>query len=119
MLVGLCCGATAVALEGASLWGVSDRSLLGWTGRDWRWLEVAFSFVIGVVSLTGFNYACRFIPALIYSSLQLVDPALCALLTWLSGIERAPSVLTCVGGAIVIVGVGLITVGGHKRKALH
>ena len=116
IIVGTCCAITALLIEDATIFGESNTSLLGWMSHRWRWIEIVFAFIIGVVSLTGFNYACKFIPALIYSALQLIDPALCGILAWRSGVESAPDWLTCVGGVIVIIGVGLITVAGHIKS---
>jgi drug/metabolite transporter (DMT)-like permease len=56
------------------------------------------------------------IPPLVFSALALFDPALTAILSWVGGIERLPSLYAWGGGAVVMSGVGLISYGEHQRS---
>jgi hypothetical protein len=52
-----------------------------------------------------------YIPPLIFSSLSLLDPAITAILSWLMGLEDLPTIFPWLGGAIVVIGVGIISLG--------
>jgi drug/metabolite transporter (DMT)-like permease len=56
------------------------------------------------------------IPPLIFSSLDLLDPALVAILSWVGGVEHLPSAYSWIGGMVVMGGVGLISYAEHKRS---
>jgi hypothetical protein len=56
------------------------------------------------------------ISPLTFCALVLLDPALTAILSWLFGVEGLPMWSAWVGGGIVMLGVGLITVGEQRRQ---
>jgi drug/metabolite transporter (DMT)-like permease len=51
----------------------------------------------------------QYIAPLIFSALGLLDPALTAIISWVIGVESLPSIFSWVGGIVVMVGVGLIS----------
>ena len=55
------------------------------------------------------------ISPLIFSSIQLLDPVLTGVIVWIAGIEGVPDLYTWIGGTVIIIGVGFITVGEYKR----
>jgi drug/metabolite transporter (DMT)-like permease len=57
----------------------------------------------------------QYIAPLIFSALALVDPAVTAILSWMIGVEDLPSLFSWLGGAVVMMGVGLISYGEYAR----
>lgn len=58
----------------------------------------------------------QYIAPLVFSSLTLVDPAITALLSWMIGVEKLPTIYSWLGGAVVIAGVSIISYGEHKKQ---
>jgi hypothetical protein len=44
-----------------------------------------------------------------------MDPALTALISWLTGVESLPSVYSWIGGFVVMIGVGTISYAEHLK----
>lgn len=55
---------------------------------------------------TGFNWALRYVPAVVVSVALLAEPVGAALIAW-ALLGEAPSVATVLGGAVVLAGLGL------------
>lgn len=67
---------------------------------------------------TGMNYALKFLPAYIVSVTILGEPIGATLLgALLPGIRQVPSVITLVGGAIVLAGVWIVARGTFARPS--
>lgn len=58
----------------------------------------------------------QYIPPLVFSATQLLDPALTGIISWAFGIEGIPDAATWIGGLIVMSGVGLLSAGEHLRE---
>lgn len=57
----------------------------------------------------------QYLPPLVFSSVSLLDPALTAVLSYLFGIERWPSLWSWLGGITVIVGVAIISIAEQRQ----
>jgi drug/metabolite transporter (DMT)-like permease len=108
----------------------STNCVFGWISQEWYWKMLLFGLIIGLVCITGFNYAIEHIPALVFSSITLIDPLVTGLLSWMAGFESVPDLGTWIGGVVVITGVALIShgertrthserAGGHDPLATH
>jgi len=107
----------AIILEDAAILCLSGTHCIwGWSSKQWLLTMLLFGFVVGLFCILGFNYALQHIPPLVFSSLALADPALTALLSWAAGLEGLPSVLSWLGGIVVMAGVGVISYGEHQRE---
>lgn len=93
-----------------------SHCVFGWVNREWVLAMLAWGFVIGFLCITGFNYAISEIPPLVFSAVNLIDPFVTGLLSWVVGIEGVPDVGIWIGGAFVVVGVFLISQGVHQRE---
>lgn len=98
------------------LFCLQTNCVFGWMSQEWYWKMLLFGFIIGLVCITGFNYAIEHIPALVFSSCTLVDPLVTGLLSWAAGFESVPDLGTWLGGAVVIAGVALISHGERTRS---
>lgn len=93
--------------------------MFGWATIRWADKMLLFGLIIGVVCMTGYNYAVQYISPLVFSTISLIDPAATGLLSYLSGIEGIPDLPTILGGVVVIGGVLLITLGEHSRSEIE
>lgn len=57
-----------------------------------------------------------YIPALVFSSLSLLDPTITAVLSWILSLEGLPTIYSWLGGVVVIVGVSIIMYGEKQRE---
>ncbi len=57
-----------------------------------------------------------YIPALVFSSLSLLDPTITAVLSWVLSLEGLPTIYSWLGGVVVIVGVSIIMYGEKQRE---
>lgn len=94
-----------------------DNCVFGWMAPKWALKILLFGLVIGVVCIAGFNYAMQYLPPLVFSSISLLDPALTAIISWVAGVEALPTLYSWFGGATVMVGVAIISIGEHPHDS--
>ncbi len=86
---------------------------VGYPGTDWL-VFLALAAGPMMIGHTGVNYALRFLPAYVANLALLGEPIGATLLAWwLPGIQERPSVQLVLGGALVLVGIGM----GFLRRA--
>eukprot|EP01040_Poterioochromonas_malhamensis_P009902 gene9902-10759_t len=116
---------TSITLEKIQIFDISSDSvsicyhsncIFGWLSHYWRWRMLVFGLWVGAVCITGFNYAMSYIPALVFSSLSLLDPTITAVLSWVLSLEGLPTIYSWLGGVVVIVGVSIIMYGEKQRE---
>lgn len=90
--------------------------LFGWTRPELVGIMMLFGFVVGILGLIGFNVAVKHISAVVFSTVQLVDPALTGFIAWIWGLEGIPSVATFIGGVVVALGIAAVVVFEARRK---
>ena len=95
----------------------NSNCVFGWISYEWWWKMLLFGLLIGLVCMTGFNYAIQHIPALVFSSATLVDPLVTGVLSYMAGLEAIPDVGTWLGGFVTIAGVAVISYGESRRSA--
>lgn len=84
-------------------------------GDDWWWL-VAMAFVLGVLGHTIFNWAHGHVEATVSSILSLASNVISVVLAWrIFGESLQP--IQLVGGAVVLVAVGGLTVQSTGERA--
>ena len=95
----------------------NSNCVFGWISYEWWWEMLLFGLLIGLVCMTGFNYAIQHIPALVFSSATLVDPLVTGVLSYIAGLEAIPDVGTWLGGFVTIAGVAVISYGESRSGA--
>lgn len=88
-------------------------SVTGYPTRDWL---IFLALAAGPMMLghTGVNYALRYIPAYVANLALLGEPIGATLLAWwLPGIRERPSAQLLLGGALVLLGIGM----GLRRRS--
>ncbi len=94
-----------LALEGSTLQGLSNRSLWGWA-TDENILQMMFlGFMGGLIGLVGFNLSVKYLSALVYTVVQLLDPFLTGFIAYGMGFEDPPAWPVFVGGVVVSAGI--------------
>lgn len=97
------------------LFCLKESCLFGWMSPDWIGPMLMFGVVVGVLCIGAFNYANLHISPLVFSSINLLDPALTGIIAFMIGIEGVPELLIWIGGAVIVVGVATIGYGEHRR----
>jgi drug/metabolite transporter (DMT)-like permease len=97
--------AATVLLCGAALHpGVA---VTGYPGTDWL-IFLALAAGPMMIGHTGVNYALRYLRAYVANLALLGEPIGATLLAWwLPGIREQPTILLLVGGALVLLGIGM------------
>lgn len=94
------------------------RGVFGWarTSEDILYINVLFGVLEGAIGLLGFNFAVKNLPHLVFSSVQLLDPGMTGVMSWLAGLEAFPSAATFLGIGIVTAGIAVVVVHQHRRE---
>lgn len=110
--VGLVYGACLAALL---LFALADgTTLTGFATREWMLFG---GIALGPMLLghTGFNWSLRYVPAYVVSLAVLAEPVGAALLAYLiPSIREVPTPAVMLGGVVVLIGLGVGSVGGEK-----
>jgi drug/metabolite transporter (DMT)-like permease len=79
----------SLVLEDTVLFSMHPRhGAFGWlSSPSLAGLTVAFGLLEGLVGVLGFNFAVKYVPPLIFSSVQLLDPGITGLMSWGAGLE--------------------------------
>lgn len=105
--VGIVYGACLVTI--ALMAGVQGTALWPFAPKEWL-LFAGIALGPMLLGHTGFNWALRYVPAYVVSLALLAEPVGASLLAWiLPSIAEVPSVAVMIGGAAVLVGLGLGT----------
>jgi hypothetical protein len=108
-------GTTEVTVESAGLFCQDLWCVFGWTSKEWFPVVISFGFFTGCICILGFNYAMKNISPLIFSSMNMLDPALTGLISWSVGLEGIPAAGVILGGTVVTMGIAVLTAGEQKR----
>jgi drug/metabolite transporter (DMT)-like permease len=104
--IALVYGAAALVLLGAA-WAHPGVPVTGYPPTDWA-VFLALAAGPMMVGHTGVNYALRYVPAYLANLALLGEPIGATLLAWwLPGIRERPSIQLVLGGALVLLGIGL------------
>jgi drug/metabolite transporter (DMT)-like permease len=102
--------AAGVLLCGAALH--PEVALTGYPGTDWL-VFLALAAGPMMIGHTGVNYALRYLPAYVANLALLGEPIGATLLAWwLPGIRERPTIQLLVGGALILLGIGM----GVRRR---
>lgn len=110
--VGLVYGACLVALLVFA--AIEGTTLSGFAPRDWMLFG---GIALGPMLLghTGFNWSLRYVPASVVSLAVLAEPVGAAVLAYLiPAIHETPSAAVLMGGAVVVAGLGVGSVGANE-----
>ena len=112
--VGLVYGACLLALL---VFAVADgTTLTGFAPREWMLFG---GIALGPMLLghTGFNWSLRYVPAYVVSLAVLAEPLGAALLAYLlPSIREVPTPAVLLGGVVVLIGLGVGSVGVDAEK---
>jgi hypothetical protein len=89
------------------VWGWADRQRVGYF--------LLLGLLIGVCGFVGLNFSIKYVSPLVCSTVLLADAPVTGLIAWWMGIEGVPSTWTCVGGAVVLIGIAAVTLGEQAR----
>ena len=109
----------SLLLEGAHFFSLDPHhGVFGWMTRDHAmvWLNVGFGILDGGIGLLGFNFAVKYIHPLIFSSIQLLDPGVTGLMSWIAGLESFPTRATFAGIGVVAIGIAVVFIHQQKRE---
>jgi len=119
----------AVLFEGASLHGSPSvmpdgvtpvparmRAIFGWAHADVAKVIIFLAFLGGCIGLVGFNIAIVYIPPLAYTVIQLLDPPLTGVVSYIMGLEPLPKWPVYLGAAILVGGIVVLVVGEDRRS---
>jgi len=99
-------GIAALVLVGAMLASPS-APVAGFAPGTW-WVFVALAAGPMMLGHTGVNYAIRYVPAYVANLFMLGEPIGATLIAWaLPAIAEVPPPQTLVGGALILLGIGL------------
>lgn len=96
---------------------MQENCIFGWVSDEWSLKILFFGLVIGVVCISGFNYAMQYIPPLVFSGLSLLDTPVTGIISWVAGLEGIPDMKTWISASVMISGVGVIILGEHYRNS--
>ena len=108
-------GVAAAALAGIAF--ICVAPLIGFAGRDWAVFSALAAGPM-LIGHTGMNYALRYFRATTVNVAALGEPVGATLLAWVvPAIHEVPRPMALVGGALVLLGIGLsLGAGsGHAR----
>ena len=84
--------------------------------REWL-LFLAIAVGPMLLGHTGFNWSLRYVPAFVVSLALLLEPVGATLIAaFLPGIREVPTVVTLLGGAVLIVGLAVTTMRDQGAK---
>ena len=105
----------SILLDGATVTDLTEKSVFGWFHPNWFGTILAFAAGVALVTICGFNYAIQHVSLVVFATAGLFDPALTGLMSWTIGLEGVPGPFVWAGGAITLVGGGLVIYGENKR----
>lgn len=112
--------AASLAIEGPShgvafAVGPARLTSFGWLmDRRLALLVCALGLVSGILGHTLANLSLARLPSLVVSVSLLLEPVVGSLIGYAAGVQDVPHAWTFVGGAILLVGAGMVTVGGKQ-----
>jgi len=89
----------------------SETSVFGWSDLLWLPAIAYLAFVPGIIGHTGINGVLRWFPPIFISVAVLFEPILGSVIGWLLDTTGIPGVYTWIGGAFLIAGIILVTLG--------
>lgn len=102
-----------------------DNGIFGWMHWEWERLgvEMYLVFICGFLGLLAYNGALRKVPSTVVSVVMLLEPVggqICAMVVGIAGL---PSWQTMVGGLVLLLGTGLVSMSAqdsaHGLPAAH
>lgn len=93
-----------------------QTGVFGWVHGQWLYLILVFGFTVGFLGLVGFNFAVKHVSPVIFSTVQLLDPGVTAVMSYGAGLESLPDISTFLGVGIVSIGIGFVVYYESKRK---
>ena len=98
---------------------LENTCVFGWLNDQWVIPMLIFGFVVGLICITGFNYAMQYVSVLVFSASTLLDPAITGIISYAAGLEGIPDFRTIIGGGLIVIGVGAVTVGESHHEEQH
>jgi drug/metabolite transporter (DMT)-like permease len=111
--IGIAYGAAAIALILASLF--QGAALFGFEPTTYLWLLLLAVFP-QLIAHTSYNWALGYVAAAIVSLVLLAEPVASGVLA-LVFLDETPTTLRLVGGALILIGIGLGTVRSNSSRS--
>jgi drug/metabolite transporter (DMT)-like permease len=111
--IGIAYGAAAIALIAASLF--QGAPLFGFEPKTYLWLLLLAIFP-QLVAHTSYNWALGYVAAAVVSLVLLAEPVASGILA-LVILDETPTTLRLVGGALILVGIGLGTLRTNSSQS--
>ena len=111
--IGIAYGAAAIALIFASLF--QGAPLFGFEPTTYLWLLLLAIFP-QLITHTSYNWALGYVAAAMVSLVLLAEPVASGLLA-LVFLDETPTTLRLVGGALILIGIGLGTVRSNSSQS--
>lgn len=115
MLMMLLCA--TVVLEDTTFDRHPTHGVFGWLATEEMATRVlTFGFLVGMVGILGFNFAVSHINAIVFSTVELLDPGISGIMSALFGVEGWPVISTYIGVGVVTIGIFLVVWYQTKRE---
>jgi drug/metabolite transporter (DMT)-like permease len=106
-----------VSLEGTTLSMHPVDGAFGWLADTEMTVRIIlFGFLVGMVGISGFNFAVAHMSPILFSTVQLLDPGLAGIMSAMFGIEGWPVGSTYLGVGLVTAGIFLVVLYQTRRE---
>jgi drug/metabolite transporter (DMT)-like permease len=106
-----------VSLEGTTLSMHPVDGAFGWLADTEMTVRIIlFGFLVGMVGISGFNFAVAHMSPILFSTVQLLDPGLAGIMSAVFGIEGWPVGSTYLGVGLVTAGIFLVVLYQTRRE---
>jgi len=107
----------ALSFEEATFLSTSGpNGVFSWTSPTFFWITFFVSFFVGFIRTNAVSFALKYIDALIYSTINLINPLTASLIAYFIGVDKFPHPYVIVGGGIITFGIGIVKLGEYKRE---
>ncbi len=109
----------AVGIGGASVVEAGKGGVAGWTQSGYLPGVAYLALVPGVLGHTSFNALLKYIHPLVIALSLTLEPVIGSFIGWAMSLAEPPSLLTYLGGLVLLGATLLVTLASHKRETEH
>ncbi|RHY64177.1 hypothetical protein DYB30_000338 [Aphanomyces astaci] len=91
----------------------------GWVQPDMLGVELYLVFVCTIIGTVGYISVMKYFDPIVVSVVMLLEPVLATAMGVFVGVDAVPGFLTWIGGALVILGTGLVVLASANKIESH